>query len=129
MFFGGANEERRLLNRFIKAYKKFGSPLERYERCRASQRDRLTAESGALRLHVLCVLRLEAIARDSELVDKSIADLKRLGELIHTSCATAVQEHEEHLKENPVEGVCRVSVQPVCPHQQRCSSFLTFTYV
>lgn len=48
---------------------------------------------------------MEAIARDSELVDKSIADLKRLGELIHTSCVTAVQEHEEHLKENPVEGI------------------------
>ncbi|XP_075998208.1 chromodomain-helicase-DNA-binding protein 2 isoform X2 [Genypterus blacodes] len=63
------------IRRFIKAYKKFGSPLE----------------------------RLEAIARDSELVDKSIADLKRLGELIHTSCAAAVQEHEEHLKENPQE--------------------------
>uniref|UniRef100_A0A3P8UY20 Chromodomain helicase DNA binding protein 2 n=1 Tax=Cynoglossus semilaevis TaxID=244447 RepID=A0A3P8UY20_CYNSE len=43
------------------------------------------------------------IARDSELVDKSIADLKRLGELIHSSCVTAVQEHEEQLKENPVE--------------------------
>ncbi|KAM7414528.1 hypothetical protein PAMA_019374 [Pampus argenteus] len=63
------------IRRFIKAYKKFGSPLE----------------------------RLEGIARDSELVDKSIADLKRLGELIHTSCVAAVQEHEEHLKENPVE--------------------------
>ncbi|XP_008293776.1 chromodomain-helicase-DNA-binding protein 2 isoform X2 [Stegastes partitus] len=63
------------IRRFIKAYKKFGSPLE----------------------------RLEGIARDSELVDKSIADLKRLGELIHTSCVAAVQEHEENLKENPVE--------------------------
>ncbi|KAM4618886.1 chromodomain-helicase-DNA-binding protein 2 isoform 2-T3 [Polymixia lowei] len=63
------------IRRFIKAYKKFGSPLE----------------------------RLEAIARDSELVDKSIADLKRLGELIHSSCVAAVQEHEEHLKENPAE--------------------------
>lgn len=50
------------------------------------------------------VFRLEAIARDSELVDKSIADLKRLGELIHSSCVTAVQEHEEQMKENPVEG-------------------------
>lgn len=47
---------------------------------------------------------LEAIARDAELVDKSIADLKRLGELIHSSCVTAVQEHEEELKEKPVEG-------------------------
>uniref|UniRef100_A0A8C1SQR3 Chromodomain helicase DNA binding protein 2 n=1 Tax=Cyprinus carpio TaxID=7962 RepID=A0A8C1SQR3_CYPCA len=34
--------------------------------------------------------RLEAIARDSELVDKSIADLKRLGELVHNTCVTAV---------------------------------------
>lgn len=49
--------------------------------------------------------RLEAIARDAELVDKSIADLKRLGELIHSSCVAAVQEHEEELKEKPVEGV------------------------
>uniref|UniRef100_A0A3Q2YUM2 Chromodomain helicase DNA binding protein 2 n=1 Tax=Hippocampus comes TaxID=109280 RepID=A0A3Q2YUM2_HIPCM len=64
------------IRRFIKAYKKFGAPLE----------------------------RLEAIARDSELVDKSIADLKRLGELIHGSCVAAVQEHEENLKENPIEG-------------------------
>nr|XP_015199027.1 PREDICTED: chromodomain-helicase-DNA-binding protein 2 isoform X2 [Lepisosteus oculatus] len=63
------------IRRFIKAYKKFGAPLE----------------------------RLEAIARDAELVDKSIADLKRLGELIHNSCAAAVQEHEEQLKENPSE--------------------------
>ncbi|XP_030648443.1 chromodomain-helicase-DNA-binding protein 2 [Chanos chanos] len=63
------------IRRFIKAYKKFGAPLE----------------------------RLEAIARDSELVDKSIADLKRLGELVHSSCVAAVQEHEEHMKENPAE--------------------------
>lgn len=48
--------------------------------------------------------RLEAIARDSELVDKSIADLRRLGELVHTTCITAVQEHEEQMKENPTEG-------------------------
>ncbi|TFK13075.1 proline-rich protein 11 [Platysternon megacephalum] len=64
------------IRRFIKAYKKFGLPLE----------------------------RLECIARDAELVDKSIADLKRLGELIHNSCASAMQEYEEQLKENPGEG-------------------------
>ncbi|XP_065415315.1 chromodomain-helicase-DNA-binding protein 2 isoform X22 [Chrysemys picta bellii] len=64
------------LKRFIKAYKKFGLPLE----------------------------RLECIARDAELVDKSIADLKRLGELIHNSCVSAMQEYEEQLKENPGEG-------------------------
>uniref|UniRef100_A0A8C7KHD1 Chromodomain helicase DNA binding protein 2 n=1 Tax=Oncorhynchus kisutch TaxID=8019 RepID=A0A8C7KHD1_ONCKI len=46
------------IRRFIKAYKKFAAPLE----------------------------RLECIARDSELVEKSQADLKRLGELIHNSC-------------------------------------------
>uniref|UniRef100_A0A8C0J7M8 Chromodomain helicase DNA binding protein 2 n=1 Tax=Chelonoidis abingdonii TaxID=106734 RepID=A0A8C0J7M8_CHEAB len=49
-------------------------------------------------------LRLECIARDAELVDKSIADLKRLGELIHNSCVSAMQEYEEQLKENPSEG-------------------------
>ncbi|KAG9332116.1 hypothetical protein JZ751_015834 [Albula glossodonta] len=63
------------IRRFIKAYKKFGAPLE----------------------------RLEAIARDAELVDKSVADLKRLGELVHSSCVTAVQEHEEQMKDNPNE--------------------------
>ncbi|XP_074956725.1 chromodomain-helicase-DNA-binding protein 2 isoform X1 [Phalacrocorax aristotelis] len=64
------------IRRFIKAYKKFGLPLE----------------------------RLECIARDAELVDKSVADLKRLGELIHNSCVSAMQEYEEQLKENPSEG-------------------------
>lgn len=48
--------------------------------------------------------RLECIARDAELVDKSVADLKRLGELIHNSCVSAMQEYEEQLKENPGEG-------------------------
>lgn len=52
----------------------------------------------------LSVLRLECIARDAELVDKSVADLKRLGELIHNSCVSAMQEYEEQLKENASEG-------------------------
>ncbi|XP_068131247.1 chromodomain-helicase-DNA-binding protein 2 isoform X2 [Hyperolius riggenbachi] len=64
------------IRRFIKAYKKFPTPLE----------------------------RLECIAHDSELVDKSIADLKRLGELLHSSCASAMQEFEEQQKETPAEG-------------------------
>uniref|UniRef100_H9G384 Chromodomain helicase DNA binding protein 2 n=1 Tax=Anolis carolinensis TaxID=28377 RepID=H9G384_ANOCA len=64
------------IRRFIKAYKKFGVPLE----------------------------RLEYVARDAELVDKSVADLKRLGELLHNSCALAMQEYEEQLKDNPTEG-------------------------
>ncbi|MEJ1270657.1 chromodomain helicase DNA binding protein 1 [Cricetulus griseus] len=50
------------------------------------------------------IRRLECIARDAELVDKSVADLKRLGELIHNSCASAMQEYEEQLKENASEG-------------------------
>uniref|UniRef100_A0AAX7VBV7 DNA helicase n=1 Tax=Astatotilapia calliptera TaxID=8154 RepID=A0AAX7VBV7_ASTCA len=84
------------IRRFIKAYKKFGCPLE----------------------------RLEAIARDSELVDKSIADLKRLGELIHSSCVTAVQEHEEHLKENPRRGInikisgVQVNAKSIIQHEE-----------
>ncbi|XP_048418921.1 chromodomain-helicase-DNA-binding protein 2 isoform X1 [Stegostoma tigrinum] len=61
------------IRRFIKSYKKFGAPLE----------------------------RLEGIARDAELVDKSIADLQRLGELIHNGCVMALKEFEEQLKENP----------------------------
>uniref|UniRef100_A0A803U1K8 Chromodomain helicase DNA binding protein 2 n=1 Tax=Anolis carolinensis TaxID=28377 RepID=A0A803U1K8_ANOCA len=48
--------------------------------------------------------RLEYVARDAELVDKSVADLKRLGELLHNSCALAMQEYEEQLKDNPTEG-------------------------
>lgn len=52
----------------------------------------------------LSVPRLECIARDAELVDKSVADLKRLGELIHNSCVSAMQEYEEQLKENASEG-------------------------
>ncbi|KAM3827944.1 chromodomain-helicase-DNA-binding protein 2-like [Vipera latastei] len=92
------------IRRFIKAYKKFGVPLE----------------------------RLECIARDAELADKSVADLKRLGELLHNSCASAMQEYEEHLKENPTEnkgpgkgkgptinisGV-QVNVKPIVQHEQ-----------
>ncbi|KAM8972310.1 chromodomain-helicase-DNA-binding protein 2 [Pelodytes ibericus] len=64
------------IRRFIKAYKKFVTPLE----------------------------RLECIAKDAELVEKSVADLKRLGELLHNSCASAMQEYEEQQKENPTEG-------------------------
>ncbi|XP_062994217.1 chromodomain-helicase-DNA-binding protein 2-like [Elgaria multicarinata webbii] len=47
--------------------------------------------------------RLECIARDAELVDKSVANLKRLGELLHSSCVSAHQEFKEQLKDNPTE--------------------------
>uniref|UniRef100_A0A8C2CZE1 Chromodomain helicase DNA binding protein 2 n=1 Tax=Cyprinus carpio TaxID=7962 RepID=A0A8C2CZE1_CYPCA len=77
------------IRRFIKAYKKFGAPLE----------------------------RLEAIARDSELVDKSIADLKRLGELVHNTCVTAVQEHEERGINIKISGV-QVNAKSIIQHEE-----------
>uniref|UniRef100_A0A4W3I8J8 Chromodomain helicase DNA binding protein 2 n=1 Tax=Callorhinchus milii TaxID=7868 RepID=A0A4W3I8J8_CALMI len=54
-----------------------------------------------IRRSVFSIPLLEAIARDAELVEKSIADLKRLGELIHNGCVLALKEYEEQLKETP----------------------------
>uniref|UniRef100_A0A803XU61 DNA helicase n=1 Tax=Meleagris gallopavo TaxID=9103 RepID=A0A803XU61_MELGA len=54
------------IRRFIKSYKKFGGPLE----------------------------RLDAIARDAELVDKSETDLRRLGELVHNGCIKALNDND-----------------------------------
>uniref|UniRef100_A0A8B9G852 DNA helicase n=1 Tax=Amazona collaria TaxID=241587 RepID=A0A8B9G852_9PSIT len=53
------------IRRFIKSYKKFGGPLE----------------------------RLDAIARDAELVDKSEMDLRCLGELLHNGCIKALNDN------------------------------------
>ncbi|XP_056146515.1 chromodomain-helicase-DNA-binding protein 1 isoform X2 [Lampris incognitus] len=53
------------IRRFVKSYKKFGGPLE----------------------------RLDAIARDAELVDKSEHDLKRLAETVHNGCVRTLQEN------------------------------------
>uniref|UniRef100_A0A6Q2XJ74 Helicase C-terminal domain-containing protein n=1 Tax=Esox lucius TaxID=8010 RepID=A0A6Q2XJ74_ESOLU len=53
------------IRRFIKSYKKFGGPLE----------------------------RLDAIARDAELVDKSEFDLKRLAETVHNGCLKTLREN------------------------------------
>ncbi|XP_072037799.1 LOW QUALITY PROTEIN: chromodomain-helicase-DNA-binding protein 1-like [Amphiura filiformis] len=61
------------IRRFVKSYKKFGRPLT----------------------------RLEAIAGDAELQEKSQADLKKMGDLLHDGCVKAVQEYEEKMKENP----------------------------
>lgn len=36
--------------------------------------------------------RLDAIARDAELVDKSEIDLRRLGELVHNGCIKALKD-------------------------------------
>ncbi|XP_041464759.1 chromodomain-helicase-DNA-binding protein 2-like isoform X3 [Lytechinus variegatus] len=65
------------IRRFVKSYKKFGAPLT----------------------------RLEAIAGDAELQEKSQADLKRLGTLLHDSCVKAVEEYNERLKaDNDFDG-------------------------
>ncbi|KAK9967910.1 hypothetical protein ABG768_002273 [Culter alburnus] len=53
------------IRRFIKSYKKFGGPLE----------------------------RLDAIARDAELVDKSEHDLRRLAETVHNGCLRTLREN------------------------------------
>ncbi|XP_010786108.1 chromodomain-helicase-DNA-binding protein 1-like [Notothenia coriiceps] len=53
------------IRRFVKSYKKFGGPLE----------------------------RLDAIARDAELVDKSESDLKRLAETVHNGCVRTLREN------------------------------------
>lgn len=38
-------------------------------------------------------LRLDAIARDAELVDKSEHDLKRLAETVHNGCVRTLREN------------------------------------
>uniref|UniRef100_A0A674E4I9 Chromodomain helicase DNA binding protein 2 n=1 Tax=Salmo trutta TaxID=8032 RepID=A0A674E4I9_SALTR len=74
------------IRRFIKAYKKFGAPLE----------------------------RLEGIARDSELVDKSQADLKRLGELIHSSSKGPGKRRGINIK---ISGV-QVNAKSIIQHEE-----------
>ncbi|XP_038068457.1 chromodomain-helicase-DNA-binding protein 1-like isoform X2 [Patiria miniata] len=59
------------IRRFIKSYKKFGEPLT----------------------------RLEAIAGDAELQEKSQADLMKLGTMLHDGCKRAIEEYEERLRE------------------------------
>lgn len=61
----GFNENE--VRRFIKSYKKFPSPMK----------------------------RLESIAIDAELQEKQMSDLKRLAELLQTSCENAVKEYQE----------------------------------
>lgn len=41
---------------------------------------------------MLSYYRLDAIARDAELVDKSETDLRRLGELVHNGCVKALKD-------------------------------------
>lgn len=65
--FGGFNDAE--LRRFIRSYKKFPAPLK----------------------------RLEAIACDAELQEKPLAELKKIGEMLHKRCITFL---DEHTKEN-----------------------------
>ena len=53
------------IRRFVKSYKKFSAPLK----------------------------RLEAVACDAELQEKPLAELKRLGELLHERCRAHMGEH------------------------------------
>ncbi|XP_070142575.1 chromodomain-helicase-DNA-binding protein 1 isoform X4 [Drosophila kikkawai] len=55
------------LRRFIRSYKKFPAPLH----------------------------RMEAIACDAELQEKPLAELKRLGEMLHDRCVQFLDEHKE----------------------------------
>lgn len=60
------------IRRFIKSYKKFPAPLE----------------------------RLEAIACDAELQEKPLAELKRIGEMLHDRCVQFLDEHKDELTGN-----------------------------
>ncbi|CAE1322927.1 CHD2 [Acanthosepion pharaonis] len=61
------------VRRFVKSYKKFPSAIN----------------------------RLDAIARDAELQEKSEADLKRVAELLKERCEQAMTEYKEKLDEDP----------------------------
>ncbi|KAI0207728.1 Chromodomain-helicase-DNA-binding protein 1 [Lamellibrachia satsuma] len=61
------------IRRFIKSYKKFGHPQE----------------------------RLDAIAGDAELQEKSEADLKHLVNLLQSQCEAAMKEYEQKLLDDP----------------------------
>ncbi len=45
--------------------------------------------------------RLDAIAGDAELQEKSQADLNRLCDMLRTQCEQSMKEYEEKLKEEP----------------------------
>lgn len=47
------------------------------------------------------IFRLDAIAEDAELQEKSEADLRRLAEYLRRACEDATKEHNQKLQENP----------------------------
>lgn len=60
------------IRRFVKSYKKFSNPLK----------------------------RLEAVACDAELQEKPLAELKKLGELLHERCRAFMGEHTKENNDN-----------------------------
>ncbi|XP_064609561.1 LOW QUALITY PROTEIN: chromodomain-helicase-DNA-binding protein 1-like [Liolophura sinensis] len=61
------------IRRFVKSYKKFGAPMT----------------------------RLDAIACDAELQEKSAADLRHIAEILKTRCDEAMKEYKAKLEEDP----------------------------
>lgn len=51
-------------------------------------------------VHLYSFLRLDAIAEDAELQEKSEADLLRLAEYLRRACEDAIKEHNQKLQEN-----------------------------
>jgi len=43
---------------------------------------------------IVCVCRLEAIAEDAELQEKSLTDLESLADALHEGCHEAVLQHQ-----------------------------------
>ncbi|XP_005103678.1 chromodomain-helicase-DNA-binding protein 1 isoform X2 [Aplysia californica] len=73
------------IRRFVRSYKKFAAPLK----------------------------RLDAIAEDAELQEKSEAELKRLIEHLKKSCEEAMKDHAQKLLENPsLEGAKKTHKGP-----------------
>ena len=48
-----------------------------------------------------CILRLDAIAADAELQEKSVAELTRLADLLHDGCENAIKDYQEKLVQDP----------------------------
>lgn len=51
---------------------------------------------------VRSLFRLDSIAEDAELQEKSEADLSRLIDTLQSQCEQAMKEYEEKLKEDPM---------------------------
>ena len=52
-------------------------------------------------LFILFFCRLDAIAADAELQEKSIAELTKLANLLHNGCERVIKEYQEKLESDP----------------------------